>query len=138
MPAILLKDFLAHHGLEPGFVARELFPDNKFPTKALDRVLKNQAYLNSEQVSRLAALARVPVSHVFNAQQWRQEMRSGQLLFYRADYRAELDQTKWTTRLFHRDSLFHIEMLHSRALTLREYLDHLDLLISQHEFKAEN
>lgn len=121
-------------GLDKKDVADQLFPDNKFSHLALRRVIIGNGLLNSEQISKLASLSGMTVSELFGPTEWRNFAQEGKIIFENNDYRAELDTVAWTTKIFHKGSMFHEEIIHSKMVPLTDYLQNLDTVIAKKQF----
>jgi hypothetical protein len=131
---INVKKFIADHNLDTMEVAAQLFPENNYQKMALKRILDGSALLDSEQVSKLAAMAKVPINQLFSGA-WNTGAKADTLVFEAGDYRAELDTTLWITRILHRGSLFHEEVLTKPTIPLKEYLEQISLRIIKQEFE---
>lgn len=114
-------------------VAAQLYPDNKFPELALNRVLNSNANLDSNQLSKLAALAGCTVSEILGNDWTKTADKSGLLVFQSERYRAELNTETWTTRIFDNGSLFHDEIIHGQGVPLSEYIGALNELVLNHK-----
>lgn len=131
MKAINLTRLIETKNLDVQEVARELFPEAKYPKLALDRILKNESYLNSNQISRLSLMTGIPINFLYEGGEWGEANTSsnGVIVFSAADYRAELDTNSWTTKLFHKNSIFHEAVISNPSIPLSEYLSELTSLI---------
>jgi hypothetical protein len=131
MKKIDLESFLAFHSLDHNDVSHQLFPNNKHPRLALNRVMSGEALLDSEQISKLALLAGVDISQVYTGKKWKMTNRDGAFEFVNGNYKAilYLEKDKGLTQLFHNDSLFHESVLHSGSIALSDYLKELESII---------
>lgn len=126
---INVKDVIKQSGLNTDEVARHLFPTNKFPKLAFNRILEGKAFLDSSQMSKLATLANITVSELYGGQ-WKQISKGDIITFTSNSYRAELNIKTWVTRIFDNDSLFHETVINSGATTLSAYIQELNLIIA--------
>ena len=55
------------------------------------------------------------------------------LILGNGDYRAELNAETWTTKLFHKHSLFHEFIIHSSSISISEYIGKVETEISKHK-----
>lgn len=129
---INLKELIEQRGLRLQEVAEILFPDNRFPRAALNRVLNGKTLLNSEQVSRLAAWLRVSVDDLYRGA-WNSEFRGETCILTNGNYRAELSVKTGETKVFHLGSLFHETVLHDPAIPLSKYIELLNTIIKNHQ-----
>src|SRR5665811_1176034 len=66
MQKINLSGIIAQQKLSEKDIAKQLFPTNKYPKLALSRVLRNEATLDADQISRLAALLNCTISELYS------------------------------------------------------------------------
>lgn len=129
-----LQNIIDTYNLDQKEVAKNLFPKNKYPELALNRVLARETYLDTEQASKLALIIGVPIEKLFSTAKWSGKRVGATHILTNGEYRAELDSETWTTKIFHNDSLFHDEVLHSGTTSLSKYLSKLDELILNHKY----
>jgi len=137
MKTIDLAGIIEKQNLDINEIARQLFPENKFPRLALNRVMKKGSVLDANQISKLSLITGIPISELYDERGWKSRYKKDLHILTCGDFRAELDTTTWITKLFHNDSLFHEEILHSGAIMLNEYIKLLDKLILKFK-KDEN
>lgn len=134
MKSIDLKKLMDSHGLKKRDVATQLFPGIKYPVLALNRVLKGEALLDTDQISKLAAILKVPISTLFNEKtQWEMQGTKTGITLTTGKYRAELDTNTWLTRVFANDTLFHEAILHNGRIYLSEYIEMLNQIVDKNE-----
>jgi len=122
MKAFDLNKIMEVHKLEVHKVAKHLFPANKYPKLALDRILKNEAFLDTNQLSRLAQLIGTSIENLYSNNEWSMKTKKGLLHFTSDKYTAELNTNSWTTKIYSDGSIFHEEVIHNGSITLSEYL----------------
>jgi hypothetical protein len=66
MRTIDVKEIIEKHQLDAKEVAQQLFPGNKYPKLALNRVMAGSAQLDANQMSKLALLIGVQVSDLYS------------------------------------------------------------------------
>lgn len=135
MRTIDIKKVIDSAGLDFKEVATQLFPKNKYPDLALNRVIKGMNVLDADQISKLALMANVPISDLFSGGKWKAVSNGKIHIFSNGDYKVELDPETWISRIFHKGSLFHESVIHSGATPLSEYLENIDILINQFQNK---
>lgn len=133
MRTINVKEIIEVRGLDTKEVARQLFPKNKYPDLALNRVIKGKNTLDADQISKFALLAGIQISELFSGENWKAAQSKGVHVFTNGEFRAELDSETWTTKIFHKDSMFHESVIHSGSTPVSEYLSQLDLIISNYK-----
>lgn len=122
---------IEQYGLNKVTLASELFPDNKYASMALTRVIKGETFLNSEQLSLLANKLGVSVDSLYSDKKWEiQSDKAGILKFENDEFTAELDTQTWITKVYKKGSLMHETVLHNGSLALSEYLEKLNNLIN--------
>jgi hypothetical protein len=131
MKTINVKDIIEKANLNKVEVAIQLFPDNKFPALALNRVINEELPLDANQISKLSLLAGIPIADMFSGENWKASLKGNVHTFTNGEYRAELNTDTWITKLFHNSSRIHEELIHSKAIPLSDYLTKLDLIIKK-------
>lgn len=117
-------------GLDKKEVARQLFPNNNFPVRALDRAIKGDYALDANQISKLALLANATIGELFSGESWKSDYDGRLHTFTNGEFMATLDPTTWMTRVFHNKSLFHETIIHSKEVPLGEYFEKLNQIIN--------
>ncbi len=133
--SIKVKLIIEQSGLDPAIVAKHLFPTNKYPKLALNRIIEGHAFLDSSQMHKLAAMTNMTVSELYGGE-WKQTSKEDIITFTTGTYRAELNTKTWLTKIFDSNSLFHEAILHSGATALSEYLNELNSIIINHKQKT--
>ncbi len=106
-------------------VAKQLFPLHKYPKMALDRVNKGEGVLDANQISKFSLYSGIPIAELYSGSEWKSSIDKTTHILTSGDFTAKLDTTNWTTKLFHKDSLFHTFVIHSSSITLEEYIEKL-------------
>lgn len=135
------KELIETSGLTLKEVAEQLFPGNKYPYLALRRVLSGEAMLDMAQASKLSLLTGIPIEQLYSGSGWTGPAPSDQknvLVLENQDYRAELNTATWVTKLFHKNSLFHESVIHAGTISLEEYVQSLDQLITNYQNQNQN
>ncbi len=117
--------------LDPKEVAKQLFPDNKYPKLALNRVLSGDSFLDSEQISKLAMLAGVSVTQLYTSG-WKTQNKKNTIIFTNDSYRVELNTETWVSKIFDKESMFHESVLSSKFIPISEYLAKVKSIINKH------
>lgn len=125
-----IHNIIEKYGLDQNEVAKLLFPDNVRPNLALKRVAEKETLLNTEQFSRLASYIGVPMDSLMN-KGWNSAKppSANQLRFVSDDYEAILNKETFQTRIFHKGSLLHEEIIVSATTPISIYLDALNEII---------
>ncbi len=134
MQKIDIKKIIKNNNLDTLEVAKHLFPENKYPSLALKRVIKGDAFLDSDQISKLSLLANIQIGELFGAT-WKSKKIGDIMTLTTGNYKAELDTMTWVTKIFDKGSLFHESIIHSGSIPLSRYLNTLNTIIVQHKTK---
>jgi hypothetical protein len=132
MKIIDLDNIIREKKLGKKELAQNLFPGNKHASLALNRVIKGDGFLDSNQISLLSELTGISIGNLYTRDGWKTESKSGLMIFTSNDYRAELDTVKWSTKVFCKGSLFHEEVIHTHSISLSTYLEKLSLVVGSH------
>lgn len=133
MKTIDLKRIIKTSGLKTSEVAPHLYPNNLDPATALRRVIRGEAFLDSEQIARLSELLNVPVGLLFEGADWAMSVeadRKNIIRFKAYNYYAELDTLTMVTRVSLNGVMFFEHVHHERSIGIHDYLSQLtDLII---------
>jgi len=133
MQKLDLKRIIKTANLKTSFVGAALFPNNIDPSKAITRVCRGEAHLNSEQIAKLSELLNVPIGFLFDDAIWDISVEAGRknIIRFRAyDYYAELNTETMTTRVSFNGTVYFEEVHHEKGIALTDYLSLLtDLII---------
>jgi hypothetical protein len=134
MQTLDLKRIMITANLKASYIGAHLFPDNRDPRQAVQRVARGEAFLNSEQIAKLSELLNVPIGLLFDDASWCMSVkpeRRNIINFRTYDYFAELNTETMETTLSRNDVLMFEKLInHDRGITLTDYLAQLtDLII---------
>lgn len=120
--------------LKTATVGAQLFPTNQDPKAAVRRVIKGDAFLNSEQIAKLSEMLGVPIGLLFSDAAWSMTKPSDSkkrvIQFRSYEYFAELDLDTMTTTVSRNGLLFFEKITHPKGVEITEYLNDLtDLII---------
>lgn len=123
-------------------LSKDLFPNHKYASMALTRVINGEMLLNSEQLSKLAHLLNVTVDDLYNAGGWKMKANKADnkhiITFEAINYKAELDTKSWITKIYHKNSLFHESIIIDGKCPVKEYLETINNLISNFKNNVKN
>lgn len=123
-----VKKLFNDYGLDVESSARKLFPRNNYPVKALSRVFKKQALLNSKQMFILADILNLTVSELYQVE--KEDLKTDTVkLSYPGNIRIELSRKSGVTLVYFPDRKQPVELWHGLEISLEEYLQKIDLLI---------
>lgn len=133
MKKINLKKIIANQGLEEKEVAIKLFPNNKYPKLALDRLLAGESVLDANQISLFSFYSGIPITELYEGGGWKSTQKEHTHILVSGDYTAKLDTRSWTTEIFHKNSLFHEFIIHSPSINLGDYIEKLNSEINKNK-----
>lgn len=138
MDNIDVKSLIEKSGLDPVVLAKELYPSNKFPVHALQRVIAGEALLNSEQIAKLAQMLNVEINEVYDISKWKVGANKDLIYLKHGEYRVELDLTAKTSKIFSGTTLKFETVLHSSTIALSEYIAEINKIITKIESNGTN
>ena len=130
-----IEKIIKEGGLDPIEVAGRLFPGNKFPTLALNRIKRKKAVLDENQILELSRILNVPPSDLFEDKDWGRKTVGGVHVFTKGSFKAVLNMQSWVTRISREGSFLYEFVLVHKACTVTEYTDKLNSIISK--FKTD-
>lgn len=133
MQKLDLKRIIKTANLKTSYLGAQLFPNNKDPKQAVNRVCRGEAFLDSEQIAKLSELLNVPIGLLFDNAEWDMSTSKEEpnIIRFRAyGYFAELNTRTMKTRVSLNGTVFFEEITHERATLIGDYLNDLtDLII---------
>lgn len=133
MREINLGKIIKSKNLDFDEIASQLFPNNKYPKQALKRVVCGDGVLDANQISKFSLYSGIPIAELYSGAEWKSTIDKTTHVLSSGEYTAKLDTNTWTTKLFHRDSLFHTFVIHNSSITLDEYIRKLKSEISKNK-----
>lgn len=129
-----IEKIIQDSGLDINAVAAELFPKNKYPTLALNRVFANESQLDVDQLAKLAALLGVPTYRLLRDNTWEIKSKGKDVLEMRmGDYKVLINYKENNSKIFHKGSLFHETLLHKNSIPLSQYISSINQIINTHK-----
>ena len=121
-------------------VSEHLFPTNKFPRLALNRVMQGTSSLNEVQISKFALMVGLEIGDLFTEGFGVVREREHEVVLETPEWKAILmrdvietpegDHFKdFKTRLLHKKSLHHEMVSHTADIPLSEYLELIEKII---------
>ena len=131
MKTIDLDKIIKKKKLDKKELAQQLFPGHKYASLALNRVIKGDGFLDSNQISLLSELTGIKIGNLYSGNEWDLKNDKGLTVFTSGNFRAELDTNTWVTKVFDNDSLFHESVIHSDSTPLSVYLTQLTKIVGR-------
>lgn len=130
MSTFNLKYLIDKKGLNQEALAKELFPNNKFPVVALNRILDGIAYLDTAQLAVLAKICNVQIQELFTSESWSTKMEGNKIVFIKNNFSAVLDLDTLVTEIYNRDRIVADEVvIVEKSIKLSDYLKIIDGVI---------
>lgn len=124
-----INKVIEHYKLDTEEVACTLFPHVRYKKLALDRVLKGEACLNTDQLQALAKLAGVFVHDLFTVDDWKGSSEDGCLTFIKDDYKVKLNYKGVYLSIYKGQELIHQELALNN-MTITEFIEHINKVIN--------
>ena len=129
-----LQDIIKAYDLDKAKCARVLFPENKQPDRALERVLSMESPLDTDQLYRLAKWLRVPVSLLFGS--WRATRKEGRIVFQMGEYTAFYDEGVVT--ITKAGEIFDSLILSEKSISLDSFINIINNKVNGSNSKGSN
>ena len=128
-----INQLIAKYNLDTSELAKVLFPNVKYPKQALDRVLKNEAVLDVEQLHFLAKHLGVLVSDLFTIDSWRGGYADGHLAFIKDNYKVVINMNGCFLTLFKDNKVIEQIIATNEALTIKQFIDFINNLTQNYK-----
>lgn len=126
-----INKVIEYYKLDINEVAEALFPNVRYKKLALDRVLKCEAAINTEQLQSLAKLAGVLTQDLFTLDSWKGSTEDGCLTFLKGDFKAKLNYNGAWLSLYKNNELLKQEMF-TPDMTIDQFIDHITELTTNY------
>ena len=133
MELFSIKKALQHYGLKAEEIAPVLFPKVKYPKKAFDRALKENAPLNTQQLSNLAAYIGISTHDLLFTNAWKGLSEEGHLVLVKGDYKAKINYNGSFISVFNKGELIYQLVNSISNLTIGQFIKFLNNIIKEYE-----
>lgn len=118
----------------------KLFPENKQPYKAINRVMAGKAILDAKQIAKLAEVLNVPIGLLFTDDAWLMTAPKDRRIFQfrNYDFLAEFNRDTNETTISCGDSVYFEKIQHEEGITLDKYLTQIAELIIKYKQNEHN
>lgn len=127
-----INKIIKRYNLDVTEVADALFPSVRYRKQALERILRGEASLDTEQLYALAELAGVLVSDFFSVDSWKASTENGALTFTKNEYKVKINYDGAWLSIYKDNNLIKQEMF-TPSLTLEDFITHINNLIKNYE-----
>lgn len=124
-----LNKVIKLYNLDTEEVATTLFPHVKYQKLALDRVLKGEAVLDTEQLEALAKLAGVLIHDLFVVEDWKGSTEDGCLTFLKGEYKVKLNYRGVYLSIYKGSELIHQELTLNN-MNMTEFIEYITKIIN--------
>lgn len=125
-----INRIIEHYNLDTEEVAKVLFPHVKYQKLALDRILKGEAFLDTDQLETLAKFAGVFVHDLFFiADEWKGSSEDGHIVFLKGEYKVKLNYNGAALSIYKGTQLIHNELVLG-TMSVAEFIDHINKVIN--------
>ena len=124
-----INKVIEHYKLDTNEVAEALFPHVRYKTLALNRVLKGEAYLDTQQIEILAKLAGVLIQDLFTFNDWKGGYEDGHIIMVRGEYKVKLNYNGVYMTLTKGPKVITQEIVCPANISIDDFISHIDSLI---------
>lgn len=128
-----INNVMEYYKLGTEETAKVLFPACKYPKLALDRIIKGEANLDTEQLEKLAEHIGVLVTDLFSAGTWKGASENGCLILLKGDYKVKLNYKAVYISIYKDNALIYQKFSNVPEMTLNELIKFLDNFIKNYE-----
>jgi hypothetical protein len=123
-----LKSIIEEYKLDKKELARQLFPNNAFPDRALDRITQGLGCLYSDQIQKLAEILKVPPGSLFDSE-WKASYEDNHHTFKKGAFTVILNANNWQTTIYKEGNLKIEKLIGAPNMTLEAYFSSIDKLL---------
>lgn len=132
MASIDLELLIKDSAMSDTFIAKRLFPQNKFPSLALKRVISKEAELSESQITELTRLFGVSYEQLFK-KTWSAISNKGIITFKRNGYEVILETNTGLSTVYSENKVIFEKHLYNMSIPIRGYIKKLDEQIEFYE-----
>lgn len=121
------------YGITLRELAPILFPNAKYPLKAIYRIADCKAELSISQVEKLAAYLGVFVTDLFNIDSARAYSDNNNIKIVNGEYAARINYNGSFITIFHNAELISQEVINTNAIKFTDLLKYISLIIKKYE-----
>lgn len=110
-------------------LAPVLYPGNQYPNLALNRAIKGEALLNTDQVEALASFLGVLPYELFSLNGWASKPSGDSVVFTKAGHKVRLHRNGCLISVRKENGFSEQYVAIQKALTLHEFIEYIDNLI---------
>lgn len=114
-------------------LSKVLFPHIKYPKQAFDRIIRKEANLDTEQLTKLASYLGVLVSDLFSFNEWKGGWSNAtkSLTFIKGEYRVNLNYGGSFITVYKDGKVVHQEIKpNADSMSLTDFIQYINNLIN--------
>lgn len=124
-----INKVIEHYKLDTNDVAEALFPHVRYKTLALNRVLKGEAFLDTQQIQALANLAGVLIQDLFTFGDWKGIKEDGCLTLIRGEYKVKINYNGTYVTILKGSRVISQEITGPKHISVNDFISHINSLI---------
>lgn len=128
-----INEIIKHYKLNTDEVAEVLFPNVRYKQSAFKRILTGEAFLDTNQLQKLADLAGVLISDLFLHDEWKGSREDGCMIFVKGNYKAKLNYNGVYLTLYEGSEVINQELTAANSITINSFINHINNLIKDYE-----
>lgn len=128
-----ISKVIERYKLNSDEVAKVIFPSAKYPKLALDRVIKGEGNLNTEQIEKLANHIGVLIQDLFFIDTWKGSTEDGCLTLLKDAYKVKLNYKGVFLSIYKNNELIEQKISDMSTMTIQEFINFLDTAIINYE-----
>ena len=127
-----ISEVIEKHSLDKEVLAKSLFPNNKYPRQAFERVLKGEAELSVGQLEMLANYIGVLVPDLFTFNSWADASENGHLAFKKGPFLVKVNYAGAYITIFKDNKLVDQVVSGFSGMPFEKFIDYIDNLIKKY------
>lgn len=124
-----LADIIDEYGPDLKELAPVLYPENQYPNLALNRALKGETLLNTDQVEKLAKFLGLLPYELFRERGWACETAGDGMTFSKKGHKVYLHRNGCLINVRKKNGESEQYVAVQKVLTLAEFIEYIDNLI---------
>lgn len=124
---------IERYSLDTEEVAKVLFPNVKYPKQALDRILKKESNLDTEQLTTLASYIGVLTHELFTAgsvDEWKASSENSRLVFKKGEYKVLINYNDTFVSIYKGTELVHTGVINKTGMSFDSFINYINNIIN--------
>ena len=133
-----INKIISHYKLDVNEVDEVLFPHVRYKTLALNRILNGEAYLDTQQIEKLAEYIGVFVHELFTFDEWKGTYEDGSITWAQGEYKVKLHYNGTFLTMYKGTKAIYQELESPKNTTVEEFISHINLLTKKFKQNGSN